>query len=125
MPEFDYQTATLAARHAGLWLAGAQLAVGVAQTAIVAWGIRTMIRAGAERAALAAAEAARAERRAAREERRATLAERRAIRAERRAERRHAETMRALEVLIARTAPERGANAARRRRIAERRRAAP
>ena len=63
MSEFDYQTATLAARHAGLWIAAAHVVVGLIQTAVVAWGIRAMIRAGAERAAVAQREAARADRR--------------------------------------------------------------
>ena len=49
----DYQTATLAARHSANWIAGAALAVsalvGAAQCAIVAWGIREMVRANRDR----------------------------------------------------------------------------
>ena len=97
MPEFDYEAATLAARHAGLWIAAAHVAVGLLQTAVVAWGIRAMIRAGAERAAAAQREAAGADRRHA-EAMQAAAA-------------RHAENMealkaqsRALEALIERTA---------------------
>ncbi len=105
MSEFDYQTATLAARHAGLWIAAAHVVVGLLQTAVVAWGIRAMMRAGAERAAAAQREAARADQRHAE----AMQARADAMRA---ADARHAENMealkaqsRALEALIERTAP--------------------
>ena len=112
MSEFDYQTATLAARHAGLWIAAAHVVVGLIQTAVVAWGIRAMIRAGAERAAAAQREAARADQRHA--EAMQARAEAMQARADamRAADARHAETMavlkaqtRALEALIERTAP--------------------
>ena len=105
MSEFDYQTATLAARHAGLWIAAAHVVVGLIQAAVVAWGIRAMMRAGAERAAAAQREAARADQRHAE----AMQARADAMRA---ADARHAENMealkaqsRALEALIERTAP--------------------
>ena len=49
-----FRTASLAAQQAGLWIAGAHiavgLAVGIAQVAVVAWGIRAMQRAGERRA---------------------------------------------------------------------------
>ena len=54
MSDLEYQVATLAARHAGLWIAGAQVLVGVLQCAVVAWGIRAMVRANNERAVSAA-----------------------------------------------------------------------
>ena len=105
MSEFDYQTATLAARHAGLWIAAAHVVVGLLQTAVVAWGIRAMIRAGAERAAAAQREAARADQRH-------TEARQARADAMQAAAARHAENMealkaqsRALEALIERTAP--------------------
>ena len=64
----DYQTATLAARHWANWIAGFALAVsaavGAAQCAIVAWGIREMVRANRERARQADTQARAAERRA-------------------------------------------------------------
>ena len=64
----DYQTATLAARHWANWIAGLALAVsaavGAAQCAIVAWGIREMVRANRERARQADAQTRAAERRA-------------------------------------------------------------
>ena len=86
-----FRTASLAAQQAGLWIAGAHiavgLAVGIAQVAVVAWGIRAVQRAADRRAD---------------ESRRLEAAD----------ERRHAEAMqaldvqrRALETLIARTAP--------------------
>ena len=120
MSEFDYQTATLAARHAGLWIAAAHVVVGLLQTAVVAWGIRAMIRAGAERAAAAQREAARADQRhaetmqaaAARHADAMQAAAARHADAMRAADARHAENMealkaqsRALEALIERTAP--------------------
>ena len=127
MSDLEYQAATLAARHAGLWLAGAQVFVGVLQCAVVAWGIRAMVRANNERAASAtedrredreareaaqqALEAARREDREAREAARREDREAREA-ARREADQRHAETMeafktqaRALEALIERTAP--------------------
>ncbi len=64
----DYQTATLAARHWANWIAGIALAVsafvGAAQCAIVAWGIRKIVRANRERTHRADAQALAAERRA-------------------------------------------------------------
>ena len=109
MSEFDYQTATLAARHAGLWIAAAHVVVGLIQTAVVAWGIRAMIRAGAERAAAAQREAARADQRHAENMQAAAARHADAMQA---AAARHAENMealkaqsRALEALIERTAP--------------------
>ena len=64
----DYQTVTLAARHWANWIGGLALAVsaavGAAQCAIVAWGIREMVRANRERARQADAQTRAAERRA-------------------------------------------------------------
>ena len=120
MSDLEYQAATLAARHAGLWIAGAHVLVGVLQCAVVAWGIRAMVRANNERAASAAEdrredrEAREAARREDREAREAAQREDREAReaARREADQRHAETMeafktqaRALEALIERTAP--------------------
>ena len=75
----DYQAATLAARHAGLWIAAAHVVVGVLQTAVVGYGIYAMIRANRERAEATEASAERAERES---------------------DRRHAENMAALKALI-------------------------
>ena len=104
MSDLEYQVATLAARHAGLWIAGAQVLVGVLQCAVVAWGIRAMVRANNERAVSAAedrreareaAERARHEAAAAAEHaRRETAAA--ADRARREADQRHAEAMAAI-----------------------------
>ena len=44
------RTASLAAQHAGLWIAAAHVAVGLIQAAIVWYGIRAMQRAGDRRA---------------------------------------------------------------------------
>ena len=75
-------------RRTGLWIAGAHVAatvvIGLGQIAVVAWGIRAMQRASDRRSHDAREEA------------------RRLAQAD---ERRHAEAMRALEALIARTAP--------------------
>ena len=105
MSDLEYQAATLATRYAALWIAGAHVFVGILQCAVVAWGIRAMVRANNERAA-GAAEDRREDREARREDREAREA------ARREADQRHAETMeafkaqaRALEVLIERTAP--------------------
>ena len=46
-----FQSAALAAQHAGIWIAAAHVAVGVGQIAIVWFGIRAMQRAGEHRAA--------------------------------------------------------------------------
>ena len=123
MSDLEYQAATLATRYAALWIAGAHVFVGVLQCAVVAWGIRTMVRANNERAA-GAAEDRREDREARREDREARREDREALEAARRedreareaarreADQRHAETMeafktqaRALEALIERTAP--------------------
>lgn len=58
----DYQAATLAARHAGLWIAAAHVVVGVLQTAVVGYGIYAISRANREHAEAAEAAAERAER---------------------------------------------------------------
>ena len=104
----DYQTATLAARHWANRIAGIALAVsaavGAAQCAIVAWGIREMVRANRDRARRADEQARAAERRADEQaraaERRAEAqtraAERRAEAQARAADQRHAENMAAL-----------------------------
>ena len=82
----DYRTATLAARHWANWIAGLALAVsaavGAAQCAIVAWGIREMVRANRERARQT--------------DEQARAAERRAEAQTRAADQRHAENMTAL-----------------------------
>ena len=93
MSDLEYQVATLAARHAGLWIAGAQVLVGVLQCAVVAWGIRAMVRANNERAVSAAED-----RREAREDREAARRETTAAadRARREADQRHAEAMAAI-----------------------------
>ena len=41
-----FRTASLAAQHAGLWIAAAHVAVGLIQAGIVWYGIRAMTRAG-------------------------------------------------------------------------------
>ena len=46
---FAYQEATLASRYAGLWIAAAQVGVGLLQAAVW-YGIRAMQRAGTQRA---------------------------------------------------------------------------
>ena len=86
----EYEAATLAARHAALWISGAHvlatLIVGAAQCLLVWFGIRLMAGANRERAA-------------------ALALQRRDLEQQRReADQRHTETMRALEVLIERTA---------------------
>ena len=82
-----FRTASLAAQHAGVWIAAAHVAVGLIQAGIVWYGIRAMQRAGDQR-------------------------EREHERRHAEASQRHAETMQAfdlqrqaLETLIARTAP--------------------
>lgn len=72
----DYQAATLAARHAGLWIAAAHVVVGVLQTAVAGYGIYAISRANREHAEAAEATAERA------------------------SVRRHAENMAALKALI-------------------------
>ena len=89
MSDLEYQAATLAARDAGLWLAAAQVFVGVLQCAVVAWGIRAMVRANDERA-----RAADEDRREAREAREA--AEAAGVRRDEADRRRHAEAMAAI-----------------------------
>ena len=59
----DYRAATLAIREIGIWIAAAHVFVEVLQTAIVAWGIRAMIRAERARAPQVEAQALVAERR--------------------------------------------------------------
>ena len=46
----EYELATLAARHAGIWIAAADVVVGLMQCGIVAYGIRAMQIAGDRRA---------------------------------------------------------------------------
>ena len=86
-----FQTAALTYQEAGLWIAAAHVAatlvIGAGQIGIVWYGIRAMNRASAVRTADRA------------------TAERAADSRERAADQRHAEAMRALEALIARTAP--------------------
>ena len=93
----DYQTATLSARHWANWIAGLALAVSAAvdaaQCAIVAWGIRKMVRANRDRAHRVDAQALAAERHA---DAQALAAERRAEAQTRAADQRHAENMAAL-----------------------------
>ena len=79
-----FQTASLATQHAGIWIAAAHVAVGVGQAGIVWYGIRALQRASEQRANDTRDEA-----------RRLAATD----------ERRHTEAMRALEALIARTAP--------------------
>ena len=89
----EYEAATLAIRSASLWAVYGQIAatvtIGLGQIAVVAWGIRAMQRATERRADDARDEARRRDR-----------ADERRDKAD---ERRHAEAMRALEALIART----------------------
>ena len=49
MSDIEYRAATLAARYATLWLASTQIFIGLLQCAVVAYGIRAMMRATAER----------------------------------------------------------------------------
>ena len=46
----EYEAATLATRYAGLWIATAQVGVGLLQAGIVWYGIRAMQHMGATRA---------------------------------------------------------------------------
>ena len=84
----EYEIATLAARDVALWVAVAQVAatvaVGLAQVAVVWYGIRAMLRASTTRAIATE----RADQQRAREQ-----------------DQRHAEAMTALRELIERTAP--------------------
>ena len=107
MSDLEYQAATLAARDAGLWLAAAQVFVGVLQCAVVAWGIRAMVGANDERARAAdedrrEAREARREAREAREAaeaaavRRDEAAEAAGVRRDEADRRRHAEAMAAI-----------------------------
>ena len=59
----DYRTATLAARYAANWIAGASVFIAVLQTGIVAWGIREVVRANRDRARQAEAQARAADQR--------------------------------------------------------------
>ena len=89
MSDLEYQAATLAARHAGLWIAAAHVVIGLLQCAVVGYGIYAMVRANNERA------------RAASEDRREARAARAAD--QRAADQRHTESMAALKALIERT----------------------
>ncbi len=64
MPGVDYEAATLAIREWTLWVAIAQVAISAAQTGIVYYGIRAMIRATDRRSHDTAAAAADARREA-------------------------------------------------------------
>ena len=86
-----FRNASLAAQHAGLWIAGAHVAVGLIQAGIVWYGIRAMQRA--------------ADRRADESRRLEAADERRHAEAMRALDHQHAESMQALSTLIARTAP--------------------
>ena len=46
----EYEVATLGIREAGLWIAGAHVAVGLIQAAVVWHGIRAMRKSGDSRA---------------------------------------------------------------------------
>ena len=72
----DYQAATLSIREIGMWIAAAHVFVEVLQTAIIAWGIRAMIRAERDRTLQVEAQ-------------------------DRAAEQRHAENMRRIDAQIA------------------------
>lgn len=93
----DYRTATLAARRSANWVAGAALAVsalvGAAQRAVVAWGVREMVRANRDRMRQAEART-------------------------RAADRRHTESMRRIDALIEGQAERRRASAAQTRALA-------
>ena len=104
-----FRTASLAAQQAGLWIAGAHVAVGLIQAGIVWYGIRAMQRAADRRADESRRLEAADERRHA--EAMQTLDQHHAETMQA-LDRRHAEAMqaldvqrRALETLIARTAP--------------------
>lgn len=94
----DYQAATLAIREVGLWIAGAHVAIGVLQAAVVGYGIHAMIRANRDRARQVDAQASDADRRHAD--------------AQARAAERHAENMRRLDVIAEEQAEQRRAAAA-------------
>ena len=105
MSDVEFQAASLAIRESALWVAVAQVVISAAQTGIVLYGIRAMIRAAdqrgrdAERDRAERAEAAAAARREA-ERDRAERAEA-AADARREADRRHAESMAAINAMAA------------------------
>ena len=123
MSDVEFQAASLVIRESALWVAVAQVAISAAQTGIVFYGIRAMIRAAdqrgrdaerdrAERAEAAAdarreAERDRAERAEAAADARREADRDRAERAEaaadarREADRRHAESMAAINAMAA------------------------
>ena len=86
MTGIDYDAATLAVREWTLWVAIAQVAISIAQTGIVYYGIRAMIRATDQRGRDAERD---------RKERAEAAAD-----ARREADRHHAESMAALKALI-------------------------
>ena len=105
MSDVEFQAASLVIRESALWVAVAQVAISAAQTGIVFYGIRAMIRAAdqrgrdAERDRAERAEAAADARREA-ERDRAERAEA-AADARREADRRHAESMAAINAMAA------------------------
>ena len=105
MSDVEFQAASLVIRESALWVAVAQVAISAAQTGIVFYGIRAMIRAAdqrgrdAERDRAERAEAAADARREA-EHDRAERAEAAAA-ARREADRRHAESMAAINAMAA------------------------
>ena len=97
MIDAEFQAASLANREWALWVAIAQVTIGAIQTGIVHYGVRAMIGANTERAEAAAAARREADRRhaesmAAIDAMAATLAE----------------TTAALKVVVERIAPEAG-----------------
>ena len=90
MSDVDYEAATLAIREWTLWVAIAQVAISAAQTGLVYYGIRAMIRATDRRSREAADAAERAE----------TARREAADAARREADQRHAENMAALKAII-------------------------
>ena len=105
MSDVEFRAASLVIRESALWVAVAQVAISAAQTGIVFYGIRAMIRAAdqrgrdAERDRAERAEAAADARREA-ERDRAERAEA-AADARREADRRHAESMAAINAMAA------------------------
>ena len=86
MTDIEFRVASLAVREWTLWVAIAQVAISIAQTGIVYYGIRAMIRATDQRGRDAGRD---------RKERAEAAAD-----ARREADRRHAESMAALKALI-------------------------
>ena len=87
MSDVEFRAASLVIRESALWVAVAQVAISAAQTGIVFYGIRAMIRAADQRGR--DAERDRAERAEA------------AADARREADRRHAESMAAINAMAA------------------------